>query len=47
MILKGKYPIDKFKNLQTPFYYYDLDLLRETLKTVNEITEGRITRSTV
>lgn len=41
MILKGKYPIDKFKNLQTPFYYYDLDLLRETLKTVNEITEGR------
>ena len=41
MILKGKYPIEKFKELQTPFYYYDLDLLRATLKEVNEMTEGR------
>jgi len=32
--MKGKFPVDKFKNLQTPFYFYDTELLRETLKTV-------------
>lgn len=25
-----------FKNIQTPFYYYDLDLLRNTLKTLSK-----------
>jgi len=29
------FPIDKFDNLQTPFYYYDTDLLRATLQTIN------------
>lgn len=33
--MKGKFPIDKFRNLRTPFYYYDTKLLRQTLKTVN------------
>jgi diaminopimelate decarboxylase len=28
--------IQKFKQLQTPFYYYDLDLLRKTLGQINE-----------
>jgi diaminopimelate decarboxylase len=28
--------IQKFRQLQTPFYYYDLELLRETLGQVNE-----------
>ncbi len=28
--------IKKFKQLQTPFYYYDLNLLRKTLDQVNE-----------
>ena len=28
------YPIDKFAGLQTPFYYYDLQLLRRTLDEV-------------
>ncbi|MGL4228538.1 MAG: diaminopimelate decarboxylase [Tannerellaceae bacterium] len=31
---KGTFPIDKFKGLQTPFYYYDTELLRNTLKLV-------------
>lgn len=33
-MLKGKFPIDKFKELKTPFYYYDIDLLNETLETI-------------
>lgn len=27
-------PIEKFKNIETPFYYYDTNLLRETLSTI-------------
>ena len=33
--MKGKFPIDKFRKLRTPFYYYDTELLRKTLKTIN------------
>lgn len=33
-MLKGKFPIDKFNSLQTPFYYYDMALLQETLNVV-------------
>lgn len=33
-ILKGKFPIEKFEALQTPFYYYDMKLLGETLEMV-------------
>jgi diaminopimelate decarboxylase len=33
-MLKGTFPIEKFKALQTPFYYYDTDLLKETLNVV-------------
>lgn len=29
------FPISKLKTLQTPFYYYDTDLLRATLRTIN------------
>ena len=29
--MKGKFPVEKMKNLATPFYYYDTDLLRATL----------------
>lgn len=32
--MKGTFPIGKFKNLKTPFYYYNTDLLRETLHLV-------------
>jgi len=30
------FPIEKFRSLKTPFYYYDLDLLQETLDEVKE-----------
>lgn len=29
--MKGKFPVEKMKDLATPFYYYDTDLLRTTL----------------
>ena len=32
---KGIFPIDKLQRLQTPFYYYDAELLRQTLRTIN------------
>ena len=32
--MKGTYPIDKFRQMETPFYYYDVNLLRETLRTI-------------
>lgn len=33
-MLKGIFPIEKFKALPTPFYYYDMGLLQETLDMV-------------
>ena len=33
-MLKGTFPTDKFKALTTPFYYYNIELLKETLNTV-------------
>jgi len=30
-MIKGTFPIDKFRELQTPFYYYDIDLLQKTI----------------
>ena len=33
---KGKFPIERLQKIQTPFYYYDSDVLRQTLKTINE-----------
>lgn len=34
--MKGNFPIDKFAGLQTPFYYYDTALLRQTLDIVKK-----------
>ncbi len=35
---KGCFPIEKIKKLDTPFYYYDMDVLKKTVKAVkNEI----------
>lgn len=31
-----QFPIDRFKDISTPFYYYDLSLLRATLEIINE-----------
>lgn len=33
--MKNNFPIDKFQQQRTPFYYYDTQLLRTTLKTIN------------
>ena len=33
---KGKFPIEKLQSIQTPFYYYDAEVLRQTLRTINE-----------
>jgi diaminopimelate decarboxylase len=37
--MKGTFPIEKLERIQTPFYYYDAELLRQTLDTIN--TEAR------
>ncbi len=35
--MKGTFPIDKFQEIQTPFYYYDTNRVApETLKTISE-----------
>lgn len=38
---KGVFPIQKFNNLETPFYYYDVKLLRQTLDIVKSETLKR------
>ena len=32
---KGKFPIEKLQSIQTPFYWYDAELLRKTLESIN------------
>ena len=32
--MKGTFPIERFKELRTPFYYYDTTLLQHTLDTI-------------
>ena len=34
------FPIDEFKNIETPFYYYDMELLRLTLDEVKKYAGG-------
>lgn len=33
-ITKGYFPVEKFSEIRTPFYFYDTDLLRKTLEIV-------------
>jgi diaminopimelate decarboxylase len=33
--MKGLFPVEKFESVQTPFYYYDTELLRQTLQAIN------------
>ena len=33
-MLKGTFPVAKFQQLPTPFYYYDMQLLQQTLDVV-------------
>ena len=34
-MIKANYPTHKFHDIQTPFYYYDLEVLRTTLNEIN------------
>jgi len=38
-MIKGKFPLNKFNEIQTPFYYYNLEVLRKTLSEINSQTE--------
>ncbi|MBQ7163530.1 MAG: diaminopimelate decarboxylase [Bacteroidales bacterium] len=43
METKGNFPLKAFTSLETPFYYYDLDVLRQTLDTLkNEAQKNRV-----
>jgi len=33
---KGVFPIERFQTIQTPFYYYDSEVLRQTLRAIND-----------
>ena len=34
--MTGTFPVNKFRELETPFYYYDVNVLRETLSCINK-----------
>ena len=35
-MIKGKFPVEKFKDIETPFYYYDSEILERTLTAIND-----------
>jgi len=40
-MIKGQFPTEKFESLETPFYYYDISLLRQTLNVIKKETENK------
>ena len=40
-MIKGRFPTHTFDKLETPFYYYDIDLLRKTLDVIKKETENK------
>lgn len=38
---KSQFPINKFFKLETPFYYYDMKLLRKTLSVIKQETKNK------
>ncbi|MDH6354202.1 diaminopimelate decarboxylase [Dysgonomonas sp. PH5-45] len=36
---KGIFPVDKFRNIETPFYYYDINILKQTLQALKAQTQ--------
>lgn len=40
-MIKGKFPLEKLEKIQTPFYYYDLDVLRKTLDEVKKYADQK------
>lgn len=39
LTMTGTFPLSKFENIQTPFYYYDTELLRKTLDLITNETK--------
>jgi diaminopimelate decarboxylase len=39
-MLDVSFPVEQFKNLTTPFYYYDMELLRATIAVIKQETEN-------
>jgi len=37
MNVKGRFPLHAFSSIETPFYYYDTTLLRQTLETISQV----------
>ena len=35
-MIKGTFPVEQFSKRETPFYYYDTPLLRQTLAAIND-----------
>ena len=35
-MIKGSFPIQKFENIQTPFYFYDTELLNKTIACIKQ-----------
>ena len=38
---KIKFPIHKFNSIETPFYYYDIELLKQTMQAIKTEIEGK------
>lgn len=39
--MKNQFPLEKFKNITTPFYYYDVDLLQKTLQSISSLITNK------
>ena len=42
--MKGIFPLEKLERIQTPFYYYDAELLRQTLRTITQEVSSALCR---
>ncbi|HBX45503.1 diaminopimelate decarboxylase [Limibacterium fermenti] len=40
-MIKGQFPVEKFQSIETPFYYYDIELLHKTLDTVKTAVKDK------
>lgn len=40
-MIKNKFPLHKFQSIETPFYYYDIELLNQTIETIQTEIEGK------
>ena len=39
--MKGNFPLEQFKSINTPFYYYDTAILQDTLNAINQELKGK------